>query len=133
MTFIDFGDMWGPEEKRRRLHSPLEDVASMLRSFHAAGEVGLASQVAAAPQELERRTGWVRWWVAWSAAAFLNAYRTAAGASLGALDTGSITSLIRLFLLEQTFDEIRLSLRTRSNWLVIPVSRAADVIDALTG
>ena len=68
-VFIDFeGDSVMPISERRLKHSPMRDVATMLRSFHFAAAVGLDQHVergSIPPENMLRFQSWLRYWNLW--------------------------------------------------------------------
>jgi maltose alpha-D-glucosyltransferase/alpha-amylase len=129
-VIIDFeGDPALPMEERRRLNTPLRDVANMIRSFQYAAGAALLTRQTIAPQDAERMTAWARWWHTWTTASFLEAYRsTAAGAAFLPPNTSGLETLLRLLLLEQSLTEIRRELTHRPEYAWIPLQTVLDVI-----
>jgi maltose alpha-D-glucosyltransferase / alpha-amylase len=127
---IDFeGDPSLPMEERRRLNTPLRDVANMIRSFQYAAGVGLTARLSITPQDAERMSAWARWWHTWTTVSFLNAYRsTAAGARFLPAGPGEIDALLKLLLIDQALTEIRRELANRPEYVWIPLQ---SVVDAL--
>ena len=107
---------------RRRKHSPLKDVAGMLRSFDYAAQAALqrsAVTSANAASQVEHA-------LAWRDAAcstFLEAYR----AEFPQADD----SLLQLFLLEKACYEISYEAGNRPEWLGIPVRGVLTILDGL--
>ncbi|HEY7473720.1 MAG TPA: maltose alpha-D-glucosyltransferase, partial [Vicinamibacterales bacterium] len=128
---IDFeGDPAAPMEQRRRLNTPLRDVATMVRSFQYAAGVGLSARLTIAPQEAERMTAWARWWHTWTTASFLAAYQsTAAGAAFQPGDLRGWDALLKLLLMEQSLTEIRRELTDRPEYAWIPLQTVTDLIE----
>lgn len=107
--------------ERRRKHSPLRDVAGMLRSFNYAAYTAVAKDSAERPEDLPRLELLVRDWEAEVARVFLAAYdETVHGSGLLAA-SASLRGLLDLFLLEKALYEVRYELDNRPNWLVIPL------------
>ncbi|HUF93567.1 MAG TPA: sugar phosphotransferase [Candidatus Limnocylindria bacterium] len=105
---IDFeGEPLRPLEERRRKHTPLRDVAGMLRSLHYA--VASAAPAAAA-------------WEADMRAAFLAGYSDAARSApfLPATDD-AVTRAVAVFELEKAAYEIVYEANNRPSWVDIPV------------
>jgi maltose alpha-D-glucosyltransferase/alpha-amylase len=129
-SIIDFeGEPTRPIEERRRLQSPLKDVAGMVRSFHYAAGAGSAARRPVAPKDVEKLAVWVRWWQTWVTASFLKAYRaTAAGALFLPSNTIAATHLLRLLLFEKALYEIRYEMTHRPAWLRIPVAGVLDLL-----
>ncbi|MBI2317122.1 MAG: alpha-amylase, partial [Betaproteobacteria bacterium] len=108
-------------EERRAKHSPLRDVAGMLRSFSYArwtalrdaaqvgGDAGALGPLAAA-WEVEVRS------------AFLAAYEHAMRGGEFWSDFGEMRALLELFELEKALYELRYELRTRPAWARVPLA-----------
>lgn len=125
---IDFeGEPLRPLAERRLKHTPLRDVAGMLRS--------LAYAAAAAPG---MRPGWDEAWVAEAGAAFTGGYRAAAGAApFLPLTDAAFRSVLAVFELEKAAYEIVYEASHRPDWLAIPrrglISAAAALRAAAAG
>jgi len=120
-VIVDFEG--GPErsfDERRAKHSPLRDVAGMLRSFDYAQWSALRG-VAREPADLERLAPLARHWKEQVCATFLRAYDEAArGAALyGALEPGR--GLLGLFEIEKALYELHYELVNRPEWVQIPL------------
>jgi maltose alpha-D-glucosyltransferase / alpha-amylase len=128
--FVDFeGEPTRSIDERRRVQSPLKDVAGMVRSFCYAAGAGLAVQPGVTGAELERLRLWARWWQTWSIASFLAAYcSTAAGARFFPSDPIVLDRVLRVFLIEKTLYETLYELAHRPSWLSIPLSGLLDLI-----
>jgi len=111
-AIIDFeGEPLRPLEERRRKHTPLRDVAGMLRSIGYAA----ASARLAAP---ERRR-----WEADARAAYLAAYReAAAGARFVPDSEDAFTRAVAVFEVEKAAYEIVYEANNRPDWIEIPLA-----------
>ena len=119
---IDFeGDPALPFPERRRKHSPLRDVAGMLRSFNYAAYTALAHAT------VEQSKDWVKFEplvIAWETdvrRTFLAAYDEALHSSGLFTTDASLCGLLDLFLLEKALYELRCELENRPDWVVIPL------------
>ena len=68
--------------ERRLKHSPLRDVAGMIRSFHYAAYAALGEQVKRGrlhPEQEKTMDAWARFWSGWVGAIFYQSYCRAAG------------------------------------------------------
>jgi maltose alpha-D-glucosyltransferase/alpha-amylase len=121
---IDFeGEPARPLAERRAKHSPLRDVAGMLRSFSYAAEVALMSHAARRPGDLERLAPWARVWERSVCGVFLHAYlRAVAGSGLVPEDRGALRGLLEGFLLDKVFYELRYELDNRPTWVGVPLA-----------
>jgi trehalose synthase-fused probable maltokinase len=128
---IDFeGDADRPLDERRRLVSPLRDVAGLVRSFHYAAGVGLMTRAAHVPSDRERLTPWARWWSTWVTASFLQAYRAGtAGAAFIPADRAHAAALLDVFLLRQLLAEARHEATHRVDYVWIPLQGLLELID----
>jgi maltose alpha-D-glucosyltransferase / alpha-amylase len=129
-VIIDFeGEPGHSLEQRRAKHSPLRDVAGMLRSFAYVQQSALRS-VAHNEAEAARLAPLARAWEIESRAAFLSAYDAAArDANLyDALEPSR--GLLGLFELEKVLYELRYEIGNRPTWVGIPLQ---GILDTDTG
>ncbi len=117
-VFTDFeGEPARPFTERRHKHSPLRDVAGMLRSFNYAAHTALAQATTERPTDLAKFEPLVRDWEAEVEGVFLTAYNEVVASSGDASQRG----LLDLFLLEKALYEVRYELDNRPNWVGIPL------------
>ena len=122
-VLLDFeGEPLVPLARRQDKHSPLKDVAGMLRSIaYAALHVRLQQPDLDAEAARSLTTG-LRAWSEWARAAFLGSYlEQAAGASFLPKREAHLRLLLGAFLLDKAFYEIRYELDNRPDWLPIPL------------
>jgi maltose alpha-D-glucosyltransferase/alpha-amylase len=116
---IDFeGEPGRSIAERRRKHSPLRDVAGMLRSAaYAAARV--LSQVHIAPgPHLDAVAAALADWRSQASAAFLAGHREGIGdASSWPADERGVRALLDLFLVEKALYELRYELDNRPDWV----------------
>jgi maltose alpha-D-glucosyltransferase/alpha-amylase len=120
-VIVDFeGEPGHSLEQRRAKHSPLRDVAGMLRSFTYV-EYSALRDVAHNEVEWAKLAPLAQAWAAEVRAAFLSAYDAQArGASLyGSLQPDH--SLLGLFELDKALYELRYELGNRPSWAGIPL------------
>lgn len=112
---IDFeGEPARPLNERRIKHSPLRDVAGMLRSFD------YAAHTAAQPEA----------WTEGVSGEFLNAYLTMAeGASFLPANEEELRMLLEACLLEKAVYEVCYELNNRPDWAVIPLRGILRILD----
>jgi maltose alpha-D-glucosyltransferase / alpha-amylase len=126
-VFIDFeGDSSVPLSERRLKHSPMRDVATMLRSFHYAAAVGLDQHVergSIPPENMLRFQSWLRYWNLWVSVAYLKAYfQATAGARILPDDEDAIRAMLRGYLLDRAMNELGRQLSNGDAGLEIPLS-----------
>ncbi|MEO8606067.1 MAG: putative maltokinase, partial [bacterium] len=130
-VIIDFeGEPARPLAERRRRQLALQDVAGMLRSFNYAAHTVLAQHVASGGDKATLE-GWIRFWHAWVASAYLKAYLERAGAApFLPRGSGDIDALLKIFLLEKCVYELAYELGNRPDWLHIPARGMFDLVGA---
>jgi len=121
---IDFeGEPARPLEERRRLASPLQDVAGMLRSFDYA-----AYQPLVLRGELARLEGPAAAWIEANRTAFLGGYLAVAGDAGPA--GGDAEPLLRAFELDKAVYEVMYEARHRPPWVQIPLGGIRRLLGA---
>jgi maltose alpha-D-glucosyltransferase / alpha-amylase len=120
-VIVDFeGEPARGLEDRRRKHSPLRDVAGMVRSFEYARWIALR-RAAKGTEDFERLAPLAIAWERAARIAFLAAYdKAVAGAGVCA-SLDDARGLLDLFVLEKALYELRYELRNRPDWAVIPL------------
>ena len=132
VILIDFeGEPARPLAERARKHSPLRDVAGMLRSFDYAAQVALQQVCADRPEDLAQLQCSVNDWRRRSVERFLLAYRRAArGSSFYPPDAAHAAALVRLFVIEKALYEVRYELDSRPDWVGIPLQGLREALDS---
>jgi maltose alpha-D-glucosyltransferase / alpha-amylase len=125
-VITDFeGEPARPLSERQGKHSPLKDVAGMLRSFHYAAYAGLFNQEKAAFSSSEARTDlepWAQVWYLWVSAAFVQTYLAYAGSAfLLPSIRDECQVLLDAYLLEKAVYELNYELNNRPDWVHIPL------------
>ena len=121
-VIIDFeGEPTRPFNERRAKHSPLRDVAGMLRSFDYARHAALLRATAHAPEDYARLDLPASRWEREARAAFLRSYERETRKSALYRSFKDVRSLLRLFELEKALYELRYELGARLDWVVIPL------------
>jgi maltose alpha-D-glucosyltransferase/alpha-amylase len=135
VVIIDFeGEPQRSLEERRRKHTPLRDVAGILRSFDyaAAAAVRAAAQVPAFDVG-----GFERFCAEWrdfSVKSFMEQYREkVADCPIWPSHPGAAKALSELMIIEKAFYEIGYELANRPAWLSIPVRHMVDLIESPAG
>jgi maltokinase len=130
---IDFeGEPARSLEERRRLASPLQDVAGMLRSFDYAAFSPLVlgedpDTPGPSPKELARFEGPAAAWIEANRSAFLDGYLAVAG---DAALAGDAELLLRAFELDKAVYEVMYEARHRPPWLQIPLGGIRRLLGA---
>ncbi|HLI12557.1 MAG TPA: maltose alpha-D-glucosyltransferase [Alphaproteobacteria bacterium] len=129
---IDFeGEPAKPVEERRRKHSPLRDVAGMLRSFDYVARSVVARVTTITSSPVESLSKYAIAWRDAAAGAFLSAYRgRAAGIASYPREEAETQRLLDLFMLEKACYELNYEAANRPAWISIPISGAAAILDA---
>jgi maltose alpha-D-glucosyltransferase/alpha-amylase len=131
-VIIDFeGEPARPIGERRLKRLPLVDVAGMIRSFHyAAHVVGRAGDLFE-PDRAVAIAPWVRLWYVSAAGAYLREYLDAVdGAPFHAQTREEVRVLLDALLLEKALAEIGYEANNRPDWLPIPVSGIAELLES---
>ena len=128
---LDFeGEPGRPLATRRVKHSPLRDVAGMLRSFDYAVRTAMAPHVT---NDMLARAAVQRWADAWMRevrANFLAGYReTTAETAFVPGDWENLRRILRVFELEKAIYELGYEMNNRPDWIRVP---AAGILE-LTG
>ncbi|OHV10577.1 maltose alpha-D-glucosyltransferase [Kushneria phosphatilytica] len=132
---IDFeGEPARPLTERRAKHSPLRDVAGILRSFDYAAAMALenaqSSERDEATLQQDRRVA--EQYYREANAAFLSTYREVAGYSASNAEQGEIfTSILSLCLLEKAAYELTYEAANRPDWLKVPLFGLAALAEAM--
>jgi maltokinase len=132
---IDFeGEPARSLEERRRLASPLQDVAGMLRSFDYAAFSPLVlgedpDTPGPTPEELARFEGPAAAWIEANRNAFLDGYLTEAG-DAGQVGGEDHEVLLRAFELDKAVYEVMYEARHRPPWIQIPLGGIRRLLGA---
>ena len=110
---------------RKRKHSPLKDVAGMIRSFHYASFGALLERHkmgGSSKEERERLMQWARYWHLWVAQIYLAEYwKNMRGGAILADEESELLFLLKFHIFEKTVYEIEYELNNRPEWLGIPL------------
>jgi maltose alpha-D-glucosyltransferase/alpha-amylase len=121
---IDFeGEPVRSLAERRLKHSPLKDVAGMLRSFHYAAYSGLFDyQKAGGDTDATSLERLADAWQLWVSAAYLREYlQTTAGADFLPRSRDDLQIVLDAHLLEKAVYELIYELNNRPDWVMIPL------------
>ena len=128
-VIIDFeGEPARTLDERRQKHSPLRDVAGMLRSFNYAGYTALSRMVAERPEDYAMVELWTREWETETARTFLQAYEENVRGSGLYADWEGARRLLDLFVLEKALYELRYELNNRPAWVHIPLHGILELV-----
>jgi len=120
-VIIDFeGEPARPLFERRQKHSPLRDVAGMLRSFAYATSAVAILHGQPAPGQFEER----------ARQTFLEQYLAHVEPALLPAGDAAVLNLLAVFELEKAVYELRYELDNRPDWLPIPVAGIARLLEA---
>ena len=125
---IDFeGEPSRPLAESRRKHTPLRDVAGMLRSFsYARGSTQMREKAEPGADKLAPA---LQAWEAQTRAAFIKAY-AAAGARSGIYESfDDVRGLMQLAEMEKVLYELRYEMSNRPDWIHIPVQGLLAVLE----
>jgi maltose alpha-D-glucosyltransferase/alpha-amylase len=127
---LDFeGEPRRPLAERRAKHTPLKDVAGMLRSFDYAAWAALDHETKDYPDRRSLLRPHVLAWRDQASAVFLAGYReTLAGTPCYPADEPAAKGLLKLAMLEKLFYEIGYELANRPAWVWIPLAGANDLL-----
>ncbi|PZP56966.1 MAG: hypothetical protein DI596_09730 [Azospira oryzae] len=122
-VIIDFeGEPGRPLAERRAKHSPMRDVAGMLRSFNYATAATLVRQTGQPEEKRQAIEAALGEWERQAVEAFLSGYRHATqGCPSVPSETGHWQRLLELFVLEKALYELRYEMDNRPDWVGIPV------------
>jgi maltose alpha-D-glucosyltransferase/alpha-amylase len=128
-VILDFeGEPARPIQERRQKHSPLKDVAGMMRSFSYVSFSALDRHLANKERDTQATArsdaaGWARLWQNFASAMFLWAYRDRIGAEPGLLAPPTESQvLLNAYLLEKALYELLYELNNRPTWINIPMN-----------
>jgi maltose alpha-D-glucosyltransferase/alpha-amylase len=121
-VITDFeGEPARPLAERRQKHSPLRDVAGMLRSFNYAVYAALARHSSEQPEALATLESMGRDWETEVRRTFLRGYDEGTRGVRLFSAWADMEELLQLFSLEKVFYELRYELGNRPDWVRIPL------------
>ena len=120
--------------------SPLQDVASMLRSFHYAAFAHLLERrrrIAfggeASSTSAPWAASWAQSWYTWVASRFLRSYfEIAQSGSFLPASREEISGLLQVHLLDKAVYELGYELNNRPSWVGIPLAGISQLLAQLT-
>ena len=131
-TILDFeGQPMQAISTRRLKHSPLVDVAGMLRSVDYAIHFFASKKLLEADRD--KIMPWLKVWKIWMAHQFFAGYVEAcAGTELLPTDEKHTRYLTEVFVLEKALYEIGYELGSRPDWVGIPLRGTLDILPTLS-
>ncbi|HVC39967.1 MAG TPA: hypothetical protein VNH20_08375 [Candidatus Dormibacteraeota bacterium] len=118
-------------EVRRRKATPLQDLAGMLRSFDYAATVALRQQLDSADASAASLEPYGRAWSGLARDAFLGQYLASIGGTgLLPSDSGTIRLLLTCLQASQALYEVDYELRSRPEWVSIPLEGIARLLSS---
>jgi maltose alpha-D-glucosyltransferase/alpha-amylase len=129
-AIIDFeGEPRRTIEERRQKHTPLKDVAGMIRSIDYAAAAAVRAAADLPSVDNAALKAMCRDWRDRSIAAFMSAYRgTIADAACWPADEAGAEALLELMLIDKALYEIGYELANRPTWLGIPIQGIVDLL-----
>ena len=118
---------------RRIKHSPLRDVAGMIRSFDYAAYVGLRGYASTVlrPEDLPVLEKWARVWYLWVSATFLKSYlELMADFPVLPKSREEVTAILDTYLLEKAVYELSYELNNRPDWVKLPLQGIWQMLKA---
>jgi maltose alpha-D-glucosyltransferase/alpha-amylase len=136
-VLIDFeGEPALPLSERRLKHSPLRDVAGMVRSFDYAAWAGLTEHVKRgnlARESWLKFQPWLRLWQEAVSASYLRAYRkTTEKSNLLPRSDEEFFAMLPAYLLQKAIYEVGYELNNRPEWLRIPLLGILQLLELPT-
>ena len=116
-------------EERAQKHSPLKDVAGMLRSFDYAMHTALFNFISERPDAREAVGRAGEQWQEQTANSFLDGYDEVARASGLTSARAEMKGLLELFMLEKAVYELKYEVDNRPDWVRIPLSGLLDTLE----
>ena len=126
------GEPARPLSERRMKHTPIMDVAGMLRSFYYVPYAALSRQRSnfLAEGVGGRIDPWIRFWYGWVSWVFLKSYLgIAEQASFWPGSQAEFQVLLDAHLLEKALYEISYELNNRPEWVSIPLRGVRDILE----
>jgi maltose alpha-D-glucosyltransferase/alpha-amylase len=123
------GEPERPVEERRRKHSPIRDVAGMVRSFSYAAGAGLGRAVESTEDEA-KLAPLAADWETQVRGVFLTAYEETARQTGIYATEADFRALLALFELEKALYELRYELNNRPDWVRWPLAGIKRLVSA---
>jgi maltose alpha-D-glucosyltransferase/alpha-amylase len=122
-----------PLAERRRKHSPLKDVAGMLRSLSYAAYAALFAFTRTRPEDFGRLEPWAAFWQHWISVRFVQSYlATAAGALFLPPQRHDLATLLEALVFDKALYELHYELNNRLDWLRIPLQSLLRLLEGVS-
>lgn len=130
---LDFeGEPGRPLVSRRVKHSPLRDVAGMLRSFDYAVRMAMSEHVTDDILQRSALEQWAEAWLREVRANFLSAYQEVTTESdFVPVDSEYLRRVLRVFELEKAIYELDYEMNNRPDWIWVPVTGIMELTRGL--
>ena len=130
---VDFeGEPSRPLEERRHKHSPLRDVAGMMRSADYAARTVLTRLGIGATERHTNIADAAREWRRVVTEAFIDGYSaTTRHIASVPQDPASLRALLELFVIEKALYELRYEMDHRPDWIDVPIGGLLELAGAL--
>lgn len=124
-VIVDFeGEPARPLPERYIKHSPLRDIAGILRSFHYAAYgtlPGFGLETAIPDDKRAQAEPWALYWRNWVSVAFLQGYLPhVASANIIPPNSDDVDLLLRILIMEKAVYELGYEINNRPGWLKVP-------------
>ncbi len=133
-VIIDYeGEPARPLAERRAKHSPILDLAGMIRSFHYATHAALRQRLGFQANDTATPdlSPWAHYWYRSVRATFLSGYRAVASrAPFYPQSREEFDILFDVHVLEKALYELTYELNNRPDWIAIPLSGILQLFDA---
>jgi len=134
-VIIDFeGEPARSLGERRIKHSPLKDVAGMIRSFGYAAHVALHGEASAVirSEDIPLLNDWAQTWFLWVAGTYLRAYLDLIS-DVPVLPARSedVAVVLDGYLLQKALYEVSYELNNRPDWVHVPLRGIRQVLETL--
>nr|MBA2670018.1 hypothetical protein [Gemmatimonadota bacterium] len=130
-VILDFeGEPARPLAVRREKHSPLRDVAGMMRSFNYSVRMALAEQEVESDLVRSSLEAWAEAWEREVRSLFLQGYREAvAGTNLIPEEEEILMQVLSVFELEKAIYELGYEMNNRPDWIWVPVQGIRGIME----
>ena len=134
-VIIDFeGEPARSLGERRIKHSPLKDVAGMIRSFGYAAHVALHGEASSVirSEDIPRLNDWAHTWFLWVAGTYLRAYlHLISDAPILPGKMEDVSLILDSYLLQKALYEVSYELNNRPDWVHVPLRGIRQVLETL--